>query len=134
MQFFFLRPKTERDEGFLFILFIFLFTILSPFFVQAEESMWRENLLRLLPSKSRSQGWKLDTPPETAEGLELYSLINGGAEIYVQAGFKRAVMASYRDPKGKMINLEIFEMTSAESARNVHAKKISKEGKGRHRI
>ena len=115
--------------SFLPIVFTFLFYILFPFYVQAEETTWRDNLLRLLPTESRLQGWKLDAFPETAKGLELYKLINGGAEIYVQAGFKCAILVSYENSEGKMINLAIFEMTSAGSARNVHAKKISKEGK-----
>ena len=109
--------------------FTFLFSILFPFYVQAEESPWRDNLLRLLPDESRLGEWKTDTSPETAKGLELFKLINGGAEIYVQAGFRCAILVSYSNTKGRMINLEIFEMTSAESARSVHEKKISKEGR-----
>lgn len=103
---------------FIVLLLPFMFSIL----VQAED-----NLLRLLPPESSLPGWKLDATPETAEGIELYHLINGGAEIYMQAGFKRAILASYRN--GKMINLEIFEMASPQSALNIHKKKIGPKGK-----
>ncbi len=109
-------------------LFRFLIVLLLPFLfsisVRAED-----NLLRLLPPESSLQGWKLDATPETAQGIELYQLINGGAEIYMQAGFKRAILASYGNEKGKMINLEIFEMASPQSALKIHQKKIGPKGK-----
>jgi len=109
--------------------FLFLFSLLFSISVQAEETTGRDALLRLLPSVSQLPGWELDYTPQTAEGTELFQLINGGAEIYIQEGFKRAVLASYTNKKGNMINLEIFEMTSAESARNTFIKKIGKQGK-----
>jgi hypothetical protein len=115
--------------SFLSIFSTCLFSILFPLYVQAEENTWRDTLLSLLPIESRLQGWKMNSPPDTAKGLELFQLINGGAEIYIQAGFKSAILASYRNSEGKMINLEIFVMTSNESARNVYIKKISDEGK-----
>ena len=111
------------------LIYIILCSILSPFYLQAEESPWRDCLLRLLPDESRLGEWKRDAAPETAKGLELFKLINGGAEIYMQAGFTSAILISYSNTKGRMINLEIFEMTSPGSARNVHEKKISKEGR-----
>ena len=88
-----------------------------------------DNLRRLLPPESSLQGWKLDATPETAQGIELYKLINGGAEIYMQSGFKRAIFASYGDAEGKIINLEIYEMASIKSALEIHQKKISPEGR-----
>jgi hypothetical protein len=97
--------------------------------VSAQENTGREALLQMLPSKSQMTGWAFDGAPETAVGQELYLLINGGAEIYMQAGFKRAVLASYINGDGKVINLEIFEMASPESAKRIHMKKIGKQGK-----
>jgi len=109
-------------------IFRFLIVLLLPFMfsisVRAED-----NLLRLLPPELSLPGWKLDATPETAQGIELYKLINGGDEIYMQAGFKRAILARYGNGKGKMINLEIFEMASPQSALNIHKKKIGPKGK-----
>jgi len=107
----------------------FLFTVALPFNVASEENKSRDSLRHLLPDESLLPGWELDVTPETAEGIQLYQLINGGAEIYMQAGFKRAILASYSDEKGKMINLEIFEMASPESARDIHRQKIGPNGK-----
>jgi hypothetical protein len=118
-------PKKKRTilSVMLSILLSWGIASFSPVFPQSEENRPIEPLLRLLPLESDLKGWKLDTEPQTAEGIGLFELIDGGAEEYVREGFKRAVMATYRNKEGKLINLDIFEMLSPESARNIHDKK-----------
>jgi hypothetical protein len=111
------------------IITVFILPFLFPVYLQAGESKEADSLFRLLPSSSQLAGWKLDGAPQTAVELELFKLINGGAEIYMQEGFKRAIMASYGNKEGKMINLEIYEMSSPDSALRIYKKKIGKEGK-----
>ncbi len=86
------------------------------------------SLLGLIPSESQLPGWKADGAPETAEGQDLFLLINGGAEMYLEAGFARAVLATYKGGGGKTINLEVFEMVSPESAGKIHEKKMGNRG------
>ena len=100
-----------------------------PVCSQAEQSRPKESLLRLLPLESDLEGWTLDGEPETAEGIGLFELIDGGAEEYVKAGFSRAVIATYRNSEGKRINLDIYEMLSPESARTIYRKKAGEKGK-----
>ncbi len=109
------------------ILLCWYFASFSPVFAQREENRPKEPLLRLLPLESDLKGWKLDGEPQTAEGIGLFELINGGAEEYVKEGFKRAVMATYRNNEGKLVNLDIFEMLSPESARGIHGKKAGEK-------
>ena len=99
-----------------------------PIFSQAEEPRRQESLLHLMPLESDLEGWKLDGEPQTAEGIRLFELINGGAEEYVKEGFSRAVMATYRNKEGKRINLDIYEMLSPESAVRIHRKKAGDKG------
>jgi hypothetical protein len=99
-----------------------------PTFSQAEGPRPRESLLPLIPLESDLKGWKLDGEPQTAEGIRLFELINGGAEEYVKEGFSRAVMATYRNKEGKRINLEIYEMLSPESAQRIYRKKTGDKG------
>ena len=75
------------------------------------------------------EGWTLLEPPQTAAGEQLFTLINGGAVLYVQAGFSRAVFAAYRSAAGRDINLEIYRMTSDQAARQVYTRKISAQGR-----
>ena len=111
------------------LIIVLLLSFICPLSAHAEENKGSDSLQHLLPSESLRPGWKLDGTPESAAGIELYHLINGGAEIYMQAGFKRAIFASYGDAEGKIINLEIYEMASIKSALEIHQKKISPEGK-----
>jgi hypothetical protein len=92
------------------------------------QSSTNEELLRLLPPDSDLRGWALDGEPQTAEGMALFELINGGAEEYVKEGFRRAVLVTYTNREGKRINLDIFEMLSPESARSIHLKKTGNRG------
>jgi len=113
------------------ILSILLFGfVLSffPTFSQAEEPRPKESLSHLMPLESDLKGWNLDGEPQTAEGIRLFELINGGAEEYVKEGFSRAVMATYRNQEGKRINLDIYEMLSPESAERIYRKKAGDKG------
>ena len=112
------------------MLFIMMFCFIAFFpavNLQAEEIRSKE-LLRMLPLGSDLKGWKLDGDPQTAEGMALFELINGGAEEYVKEGFKRAVLATYQNGDGKRINLDIYEMLSPESARSIYRKKAGSKG------
>ena len=75
------------------------------------------------------EGWVVLEAPQTASGKQLFTLINGGAVLYVQAGFSRAVFASYRSAASRDINLEIYRMKTAEAARHVYTQKISTQGR-----
>ena len=113
------------------VLSILVFCSLASFsvlFSQAEDIRPKEPLLNLLPLESDLKGWKLDGEPQTAEGMALFELINGGAEEYVKEGFRRAVLASYINSEGKRINVDIFEMLSSESAKSIYRKKAGDQG------
>jgi len=84
--------------------------------------------VRLLPLESDLKGWTLDGEPQTAEGMALFELINGGAEEYVKQGFRRALLATYRNNEGKRINVDVYEMLSPESAKRIHRKKAGDRG------
>ena len=129
MHFMSLALKYNRSVNLIFVFFVLLSYPSFCFYAHAEKNTGHDALFDLLPSESQLKEWKFDGEPQIAVGKELYLLINGGAEIYMQEGFKRAILASYSDGKGKVINLEIFEMTSPESARRIHMKKIGKQGK-----
>jgi hypothetical protein len=75
------------------------------------------------------EGWVSAEPPRTAEGNQLFTVINGGAELYVRLGFARAVFASYANNAGKGINLEIYQMKSPELAREVYTHKVGDKGR-----
>lgn len=113
----------------LWILLAWSTPLWIPAFSEGDEPKPREPLLRLLPLESDLKGWTLDGEPQTAEGIGLFELINGGAEEYVKEGFRRAVLTTYRNPGGKRINVDIYEMASQEGARRIQRKKAGDKGK-----
>lgn len=86
-------------------------------------------LLAYLPADGAVPGWVRDGEPQEFEGEDLYTYIDGGAEIYREYGFRRVVVQDYRDPQGRSVSLEIFEMDSPRAAYGMFTFKSS--GKGR---
>jgi len=66
--------------------------------------------------------------PQKVEGKELFELINGGAVIFLQHNFKRALFQEYVMQGGKSINLEIYQMASARDAKGIYTVKKGKDG------
>jgi hypothetical protein len=82
-----------------------------------------------LPADGAAPGWARDGEPQEFEGEDLYTYIDGGAEIYQEYGFRRVVVQDYRNAGGRSVSLEIFEMDSAAAAYGMFTFKRS--GKGR---
>lgn len=87
------------------------------------ESKTDTGLLWILPDHSDVKSLKAVDSPQQAKGDELFKLINGGAEVFLQAGFVRAVLQDYRAEGGALFNLEIYQMDSPDNARKVFAQK-----------
>jgi len=88
-----------------------------------------KSLANLLPGNDELAGWLRDGESEAAVGEDLYLLINGGAEIYQEYGFKRAIFQRYRNGKLIAINLEIYEMNSSPAAYGIYTFKTGNEGR-----
>lgn len=69
-----------------------------------------------LPDQAILAGWKLSQGPQEYNGDQLFELIDGGADIYLEYGFNRMVTAHYTDPSSNNIQVEIYEMTDDYSA------------------
>ena len=81
------------------------------------------------PEAGELEGWKPTGSPRQYVGEDLFLLINGGAEIYNEYGFKRVITREYKNVNGKPINLEVFEMTDSSSAFGMYSFKTGKSGK-----
>jgi hypothetical protein len=83
---------------------------------------------RLVPQAGDVDGWLPEGEAQFEIGQDLYLLINGGADIYHEYGFRAVVFQSYRTEDGKSINLEIYEMDSQEAAYGIYTFKTGSEG------
>jgi uncharacterized protein DUF6599 len=62
--------------------------------------------------------WEITSAPRYFGPDNLYDLINGGAEIYVQFGLKKMVTSEYRSPsiENTAVTVEIYDMGSPKGA------------------
>jgi hypothetical protein len=82
-----------------------------------------------LPASGEIAGWTLSDTPKNYRGDELFVMINGGADIYFEYGFKQVVAAEYVDVRGKSIKVEIYEMESPVAAYGIYTFKIGDGGR-----
>lgn len=82
-----------------------------------------------LPGGTAASGWAKDGEPQEYEGEDLYTYIDGGAEIYQEYGFARVVIQDYKSAAGKSASLEIFEMSTPAAAFGMFSFKRSGGGK-----
>jgi hypothetical protein len=73
-------------------------------------------------------GWKLAGAPRMFAGEELFIHIDGGADIYYEYGFDRVEVREYRSGAGQAVTVEIYTMTSPESAFGIYTFKRGMEG------
>ncbi len=85
-------------------------------------------LKNLLLQAGDVDGWMPEGEAQFAEGEDLFLLINGGAEIYHEYGFKEVAFQTYSKVEGKSINLEIYEMESQEAAYGIYTFKTGGDG------
>jgi len=86
------------------------------------------NLPEVVPTAADLKGLEPTGAPEQAEGEALFRLINGGADVFLRAGFQRAVMQEYGKAPFVVFTLEVYEMGTPTGAREVYAAKGGVEG------
>ena len=87
------------------------------------------DLKSFLPGARDLPGWTVSGEPQHYAGEDLYTYIDGGAEIYQEYGFKQVLAQDYKDAGGRTLTLELYEMKSPEAAYGAFTFKSS--GKGR---
>ncbi len=109
------------------MVIVILITIAT--FLFPGEAIIPETIASYLPQPGEMNDWLPSAKPDYAKGDDLFTLINGGAEIYHEYGFKQAISQSYKNKKGKSFNIEIYEMESPEATYGVYSFKTGNSGK-----
>jgi hypothetical protein len=63
-----------------------------------------------------SEGWTETAPPRVAIGNGLFELIDGGAELYQEFGFREAISWTLSSPTKTTIQVELYQMTDPAAA------------------
>ena len=115
----------NRNSMFTIALFLATLQIIDPV---SEQAGVQQDIAGYLPQSGELEEWE---PVGTAQhfvGEELYDLINGGAVIYYEYGFKQVITQEYAIENGSSVNLEIYEMKNAASAYGIYSFKTGDEG------
>lgn len=88
-----------------------------------------EGLPSLVPESGAVPGWARDGQAQEFAGEDLYTYIDGGAEIYQEYGFRGVVVQDFKDASDRSVSLEIFEMAAPEAAYGMYTFKRSGKGK-----
>ena len=88
-----------------------------------------QDITTLVPGQGELSGWEANSNSTMAAGDDLFLLINGGADIYLEYGFEQAVFQSYTHGQDQIINLELYQMSSVEAAYGIYTFKTGKKGK-----
>ena len=88
----------------------------------------QDSIYMLLPDKSCS-AVKISGEPELYQGDDLFSLINGGAELYHEFGFVE-VMAVDLVAGKTPLRAEIYDMGSQEAAWGIFSLSATNKAKG----
>jgi len=65
--------------------------------------------------------WRVTEPDQTYDRENLYTYIDGGAELYLSYGFKKVVNRKYSNPGQPRIVLDLFDMGTSQNAFGVFA-------------
>lgn len=119
------RHIAKRNSMFTIALFLATVQIID---LGSEQSKVQKDISRYLPKSGELEEWGPVGSPQKFVGEDLYELINGGAVIYYEYGFRQVITQEYINKDGKSINLEIYEMTNTASAYGIYSFKISGNG------
>jgi len=104
-------------------IFLILFAIIGPMELKASA----DQMMAFLPKAGEMGDWKPKGEPQYVEGEDLFHLINGGAEVYHEYGFKQAVTVSYENGS-QSFNLELYQMNNPQSAYGIYTFKTGENG------
>ena len=97
--------------------------------VSATAGQVPENLAGLLPTSGEVAGLTPGDTLQSFQGDDLYQMIDGGADIYHEYGFRQVLSTEYVDGRGKIIKLELYEMESPMAAYGIYSFKVGEGGK-----
>ncbi len=87
-------------------------------------------LTSFFPKAGQAPGWSPKGEPLVYRGEDLFTYIDGGADIYNEYGFRQVVVQDYQDSSRRTLTLEVFEMADAAGAFGMFTFKTSPRGTG----
>ena len=109
------------------VFLVLIIIALSLISLQCTSKPDKTGIAVFLPEKGESGNWNPVDTIQVYAGDDLFLLINGGAEIYQEYGFKQVAAREYSSGE-KTITVELFEMDDPLSAFGMYSFKTGKSG------
>jgi hypothetical protein len=87
------------------------------------------DLNNVFPLKGELKNWKISDSVKVYKGDELYNYIDGGAEVFMEYGFKQVASASYLDKNNNQLQVEVYEMSDSIAAYGAYTFYLNGKGK-----
>jgi hypothetical protein len=112
------------------LLILSLFILFPEASWTDQESQRPEKLLDLmilLPADDEIPGWKrTEKILRASKEEDLYRIMNGGATLYIQHGFRSFVAQSYRGLNGTELEVHIFDQGTPQNTENLYENPFTK--------
>jgi len=118
-----------RRVIFVFLVIFGMILGTAGFSLAPKDAAIQTGVTSFLPQTGELKGWEPVGTPQHMIGEDLFLLINGGAEIYHEYGFKQVIAQGFKNKNGKSFNLEIYEMQNPAAAYGIYTFKTGAEGK-----
>lgn len=90
--------------------------LLAVAFSSSHSQQGLNPLIALLPSNDSLGGWYATDTARIYKGEDLFLLIDGGADLFFEYGFRQVLHTEYENRQRKTITLEIHEMSDPGAA------------------
>lgn len=97
--------------------FLGISAVINP---SPEQAVVGHDVFAYLPVAGEIEGWDPVSTPRLFLGEELYDLIDGGAGIFYEYGFRQVVTQTYENADGQSIDLEVYEMRDPAAAYGIY--------------
>ena len=118
------RGRTRIKSCYCLLAALIVFGLWLPFCSGCAKAGSDRDILSLLPEAAKITGWQRSGAPALYQDETLFDYLNGGAEIFFDYGFTRALVQEYTRGAAQII-LDIYEMSSAKGARGIFQKRAS---------
>jgi hypothetical protein len=105
--------------------FLFIRVLIAVSISQSTSQNQTDSLFSLLPKDSITTGWSRVDTARIYRGEELFHLIDGGADLFFEYGFRQVMAVEYQNAGGESINLEIYEMNDPSAAYGIYSIRIA---------
>jgi len=102
--------------------FIFLISIFNS-------TAFADGLKNYFPKNEEIKNWKQADTLKIYKGDELFTYIDGGADVYFEYGFKQVATVNYSNKENDQLQVEIYEMKDSSAAYGAYSFYLNGEGK-----